>query len=148
MLSEQLIKKMIGDWCEWLGVDRSAVCPVNSNIGLLIATGVFININSFTCTPLQIALYDLCHCQIVTFVNIFWNMGHPYVIFVFLLTSVPFPTYTKNTLIPNLLTPKCTKFKICTQKHSNSHFLTKGWRWCQGQISGMRPSSPGFPEWR
>ena len=47
----------------------------------------------------------------------------PYVIFVFLLTPAPFSADTKNTLIPDFLTPKYTKFKIFTPKHTNSHFF-------------------------
>ena len=35
-----------------------------------------------------------------------------YMIFVFLLTPEPFSADTKNTLIPDFLTPKYTKFKI------------------------------------
>ena len=35
-----------------------------------------------------------------------------------------FSADAKNTLIPDLLTPKYTKFKIFTPKHTNSHFLT------------------------
>ena len=65
----------------------------------------------------------------------------PYVIFVFLLTPAPFSADTKNTLIPNFLKPKYTKFKIFTPKHTNSHFFDtrlRIWhRWCRRQISGM-----------
>ena len=47
-----------------------------------------------------------------------------YVIFVTLLTPAPFSTDTKNTLIPDFLTPKNTKFMISTPKYTNLHFLT------------------------
>ena len=44
-----------------------------------------------------------------------------YVIFVILLTPAPFLTDTKNTLIPDFLTPKNKKIMIFTSKHTNSH---------------------------
>ena len=44
-------------------------------------------------------------------------------IFVILLTPAPFSTDTKNTLIPDFLTQKNTKFMIFAPKHTNSHFF-------------------------
>ena len=44
-------------------------------------------------------------------------------IFVILLTPAPLSTDTKNTLIPDFLTPKNTKFMIFTPKHANSHLF-------------------------
>ena len=50
--------------------------------------------------------------------------AYPYVRFVILLTPAPFSADTKNILIPDLLTPKNTKFKIFTPKHTKSHFFS------------------------
>ena len=53
----------------------------------------------------------------------------------------------KNTAIPDFLTPKNTKFKIFTPKHTIKFIflLTPGWkfwhRWCRWQISGVFATS-------
>ena len=49
--------------------------------------------------------------------------AYPYVRFVILLTPAPFSADTKNTLIPDFLTPENPKFMIFTPKHNNSHFF-------------------------
>ena len=43
-------------------------------------------------------------------------------IFVILLTPAPFSADTKNTLIPNLKTPKNIKFRFYSHQHTNSLF--------------------------
>ena len=49
-----------------------------------------------------------------------------YLKFVIFLTPAPFSTDTKNTPIPDFLTPKNTKFMIFILKHTNSHFFDTG----------------------
>ena len=49
-----------------------------------------------------------------------------YLIFVIFWTPAPFSIDTKNTLIPDFLTPKNTKFMIFTPKQNNSHFFDTG----------------------
>ena len=49
-------------------------------------------------------------------------------IFVILLTPAPFPADTKNTLIPDLLTPKHKILDFHTKTHEFTFFLTQCWK--------------------
>ena len=69
-----------------------------------------------------------------------------YVIFVILLTPVSFSADTKNTLIPDLSTPKKHKIQVFSHQNTLIHILlTPGWkfwhRWCRWQISGVFATS-------
>ena len=62
----------------------------------------------------------------------------PYVIFVFLLTPAQFSADTKNTLIPNFLKPKYTKFKIFTPNTLIHIFFEK-------RLKMLTPALPVVP---
>ena len=95
--------------------DASTLCSMFQNLNITSSL-CYATANTSTLAEASVSEYYIW-CEATTI---------QYVIFVILLTPAPFSTDTKNTLIPDFLTPKNTKFMIFTPKQNNSHFFDTG----------------------